>query len=53
MTDGEYSWMSVLPYYLRKYYSPDVEIERVAEYDGYSIWNFYIPDGVEDLSVEQ
>ena len=39
--------------YLRKYYSPDVEIERVAEYDGYSIWNFYIPDGVEDLSVEQ
>ena len=39
--------------YLRKYYSPDVEIERVAEYDGYSIWNFYIPDSVEDLSVEQ
>lgn len=37
--------------YLRKYYSPDVQIEKVDEYDGYSIWNFYIPDGAEDLSV--
>ena len=39
--------------YLRKYYSPDIQVERIDEYDGYSIWNFYIPDSVEDLGVEQ
>ena len=34
--------------YMRRYYDPDVQLEVVAEIDGYKIWNFYIPEDVQE-----
>lgn len=30
--------------YVQRYYYPEAELELVAQIDGYSIWNIYVPD---------
>ena len=29
--------------YIRRYYYPDADIEKIAELNGYQIWNIYVP----------
>ncbi len=38
--------------YMRRYYDPNVQIEEVAEIDGYKIWNFYIAEDVPENETD-